>query len=355
MKQRFARFGGAIILATAMAACSGTNSIPVASGPATTPQLNVAPAKAVLADGKYHGMVEITAADREMASRLMPAGVPHIMGTAYNHKSVPNAAPVGFPLDMTCQTTACPVMPSSKAYNIYVTLDGKTCKTESCWGNPEEFLKALAGSTFAGIAQQYTKGAASAYTFGGSLSVHLNHPYSNTLYNEDLFTVLAAAAHKFGAVGLTSQYHLFLPPGTDTCFDQYAICYSPDNLKSEVFCAYHSAVLYNVGGKATPIVFSVEPYQNVQIEYNGAKAYLCQNSTVPKGTNRLNSGTASTLSHESFEAWSDPEPNTGWFNPYYGEEIGDVCAYRFMDHQPTGKWWIQQEYSNTYHGCASTP
>jgi len=94
------------------------------------------------------------------------------------------------------------------------------------------------------------------------------------------------------------------------------------------------------------------------VKINGHKYYACQNTTgVPAGVNRLKSGTASTLSHESFEAWSDPLPNTGWFNSSYGEEIGDVCAYSFMANENlNGKtWYIQQEYSNTYHGCADTP
>jgi hypothetical protein len=93
------------------------------------------------------------------------------------------------------------------------------------------------------------------------------------------------------------------------------------------------------------------------VKINGKLYYGCQDQVEPPGTNRLQSGTASTLSHESFESWSDPLPNTGWFNSLYGEEIGDVCAYAFMANESMGggNWYVQQEYSNTYHGCADTP
>jgi hypothetical protein len=345
MKQRLVRFGGAILLATAMAACSGTNSIPLASSP-SSPQMKLPPAGPMV-----HGIVEVTAADREMARHFVP-GQPHITLPAFKHQAA-SAGKVGYPLDMTCQTSQCPVMTSSTAFNIYVTPDGKTCKNEKCWGDPEEFLKALTGSPLAGVAQQYTGGAATAYKYGGHLTVKLGLAYSNTFYNEQLFTVLAAAAKHFQKIGLNYQYHLFLPPGTDTCFDQYGICYSPDNLTAFAFCAYHSAVLFN----GQPIVYSVEPWQNAQVTIGGKKFYACQNTKVPPGTNRLNSSTASTLSHESFEAWSDPLPNSGWFNAPYGEEIGDVCAYRFMTKFAAGggSWLVQQEYSNSAHGCADTP
>lgn len=354
MKLLFARFGGTLLLATALAACSGTGQA-IPTGPAQSP---AQPSVALRAS--HPEVLRVDKSDRAIAGTYR-AGQPHIAPVRFKNpfaKVHPHA--VGYPLDMTCQTKSCPVMPASTAYNIYVTPDGKTCATESCWGNPEEFLKALTGSQLAGVAQQYTGGDATKYTYGGSVAVQYHLAYSNTFYDNDLFTVLVAAVKHFKAVGLTSQYHIFLPPGTDTCFDQSAICYSPDNLSSFDFCAYHSAAYGGKDSAGHPIwiVFSVEPYQNAKVTVNGQKVYACQNTVgVPPGVNRLNSGTASTLSHESFEAWSDPIPNTGWFNAAYGEEIGDVCAYSFMTNEDLAghHWYVQQEYSNTYHGCADTP
>jgi hypothetical protein len=348
MKQQFVRFGGVLFLAAALSACSGiSQAVPTAP---SQPSQSAARPQAM-----HGGVLTVTDLDRALA-RTFVGGQPHIMGTRLHNRfaHLRTHSAVGYPLDMTCQTKSCPVMSSSTAYNVYVTPDGKTCATEKCWGDPEEFLKALTGSPLAGVAQQYTNGAATAYTFGGSVAVKYHLAYSNTFYNNDLFTILAAAYKHFKATGLNAQYHIFLPPGIDTCFDQYGICYSPDNLNSFAFCAYHSAVQ---AAKGVYIVYSVEPYQNATVNVGGKKLYACQDQIEPKGVNRLQSGTASTLSHESFEAWSDPLPNTGWFNASYGEEIGDVCAYAFNANETMGgnSWYVQQEYSNTYHGCADTP
>ena len=87
---------------------------------------------------------------------------------------------------------------------------GGTCTTEACWGNPEEFLKALAGSSFAGLITQYTPGKASGYTYGGSLSVtYSSLKYDRIFYQNDLGTILAAAIAHFGSVGTTTRSPTF--------------------------------------------------------------------------------------------------------------------------------------------------
>ncbi len=56
------------------------------------------------------------------------------------------------------------------------------------------------------------------------------------------------------------MYHVFLPPGTDECFDNtYSVCYSPDHLTTWFFCAYHGFVDFPDIGH---VIYSVEPYQN---------------------------------------------------------------------------------------------
>jgi len=340
VKSNVLRFAGVLFAGWILAACSGTQSVvPASQAPVNAPTVS---------RGVNPDAVRVTFDDAMMARNFVPMKA-HVtpMRLKNPYKGLanrPDSTPVGYPLDMTKGTG--PTVKSIAAYNIYVNE-----KNEATWGDPEEFLKGLTGSPFAGLITQYTGGAASGYKFGGSMSVNYSLKYSNTFYNNDLFTILASAVKHFQKVGLTAQYHLFLPPGIDTCFDQYGICYSPDNLNSFVFCAYHSAVAYN----GQPILFSVEPYQNATVKIGSQTFYACQNTVVPKGTNRLESGTASTLSHESFETWSDPLPNTGWFNPSYGAEIGDICAYAFMQKQVLGSksYWIQQEYSNAAHGCAS--
>jgi hypothetical protein len=350
MKHRFVRFGGLSILAFALAACSGGSQGVTPDAVSMSQDSIAAPA----ADHMQAGELAVSPSAVDMARHFRPMGKPHVTYTRLknpfkNLSKRGHASPVGYPLDMTLGSG--PVVTSIAAYNVYVNCPAKN---ESCWGHPEEFLKGLAGSPLSNLVTQYTGGAGSAYTYGGSVAVKytgVNSSFSNTYYNNDLFAILATAAKHFQKIGLTAEYHIFLPQGIDTCFDQPAQCYSPDNLSSFAFCAYHSAVSFN----GTPVLYSVEPYQDAKIDFSGQSVYACQNSTVPKGTNRLDSGTASTLSHESFETWSDPIPNSGWFNANYGAEIGDICAYQFMDEFKLGgkTYYLQQEYSNTYHGCAS--
>lgn len=123
-----------------------------------------------------------------------------------------------------------PVMKSAAAFNIYVN-----CKSggESCWGDPEGFQKNLSGSTFAALLTQYTHTPPSSYTFGRSFSVTY-HTYTKLFYSNDLLTVLHAALDKNGmSAGYSTLYHIFLPKGTDTCFDRTRFCYSPGHPKDE--------------------------------------------------------------------------------------------------------------------------
>ncbi len=62
--------------------------------------------------------------------------------------------------------------------------------------------------------------------------------------------------------GYDKIFHLFLPPGQQTCFDapNGNQCYSPSNPSTFVFCAYHSATTFIDIGH---VIYSIEPYQNV--------------------------------------------------------------------------------------------
>jgi len=311
--------------------------------PATAP--NIA-AQTRTARTSRPAVIEVTAGDRAAAFGFSNNRV-HFTAPAFRrHKRHAHATPpVGYPLDM--YDFGGPTMPASNAYNIYVN-----CKDERCWGHPEEFLKGLAGSPFSDLITQYTGSPGSKYAFKDSLSVKYSHPYTNTYYTEDLFAILAAALRHFKATGLSVQYHIFLPKGIDTCVDQTSLCYSPDDLSAFQFCAYHGAAQY----KHKNVIYSVEPYASPQVDVYGTFVWGCQDQAIPKGVNREDSAQASALSHESFESWSDPLPNTGWFNTTFQAEIGDICAYLYMQtiELSSRKWYIQQEYSNAAHGCSST-
>jgi hypothetical protein len=277
-------------------------------------------------------------------ARRFRAGKAHVMPmVAFKNNALRSQGSAGYPLDLTFGNG--PLMTSSRAFNVYVN-----CKDESCWGDPEHFLMELPKTDLARVITQYTNAAPSAYQYGGSVSVKYRHPYSNTYYNEDLFSILAAAVRHFGSTGLQTEYHLFLPKRVDTCFDQTKTCYSPDDLRKFKFCAYHDFVTLN----RQTILYSVEPFQNVYVKVRGNEYPACHVPTSASGVNELDSATASSLSHESFESWSDPEPNTGWYNSLYGDEIADACAYYFMAFHEIGgeKYYIQDIYSNKLHGCS---
>jgi hypothetical protein len=161
------------------------------------------------------------------------------------------------------------------------------------------------------------------------------------------------AVAKVTGTGYGHIYHIFLPKGVDTCFDLSNVCYSPDNPSSFFFCAYHGSVTFSDIGH---VVYTVEPFQNV-----GG----CRVST-PAPNGQLADSTNSVLSHELFEAITDPDLNA-WFNQtsldLAGFEIGDECqplsnSTGALD--PTflingKKYEVQTEYSNHYHACAVVP
>jgi hypothetical protein len=55
-------------------------------------------------------------------------------------------------------------------------------------------------------------------------------------------------------------YHVFLPPGVDTCMSGTSDCYSPDNQSTFQFCAYHSSADLPDGRH---VIYTVESSQTV--------------------------------------------------------------------------------------------
>ena len=88
----------------------------------------------------------------------------------------------------------------------------------------------------------------------------------------------------------------------------------------------------------------------------------------PTGTanSQLIDSTNNVLSHEVFEALSDPDLNAWRVQAYtfaYGEEIGDLCTrsgvfngslyFKYSNVRLNGhSYTVQPEYSNEVHGCA---
>ena len=234
-----------------------------------------------------------------------------------------------------------PLMTQAAAFNVYVN-----CKSggERCWGDPEAFQKHLTGSTFAALLTQYTKSPPSAYTLGRTFSVKYS-TYTKLFYQNDLLTVLhAALAHNGRKAGYANLYHVFLPKGSDTCFDRSRACYSPDHVKTFNFCAYHESVSFP--DVADPVIVSIEPYQMVSV---------CA-SRASRGARALTNSTVSTLGRETFESITDPGPKLAWYNFTFNSEIADLCeTFQWKIGVGGTQYSIQPMYSNAYHACADGP
>src|SRR5581483_4083695 len=137
--------------------------------------------------------------------------------------------------------------------------------------------------------------------------------------------------------------HVFLPAGVDTCMNASSDCYSPDNLDTFQFCAYHvSADL--PGGHH--VLYTVEPFQVVK----GCSISGSLDSS------ELENSTYSSLSHEMFETITDPDINAwiGQADAVSGQEIGDLCGgYVYPLHLSARNYSIQLEYSNAAHACVA--
>jgi hypothetical protein len=257
------------------------------------------------------------------------------------------------PGDLSYQGGA--VVNFAQSHAVYLT--NGTCTIAGCWGNPEGFLRDLSDSDFIHVVDQYTGlHARERYTVGFRARFTGALP-TTPLSTSDLAAFLHALVAATGVGGYRHIYHLFLPPGVDTCFDPPFDnqCYSPDNPATFVFCAYHGSGDFPDLGQH--VLFTVEPFQAVPGCSNG--------SGPPNGT--LIDSTNDTLSHETFETITDPDGDAFWNRSnfgLFGEEIGDECL--FVDPvtlnltEPTfrinGKLYrVQSEYSNQRHACAIAP
>jgi len=246
-----------------------------------------------------------------------------------------------------------PTLTQMESNNVYV--NARSCgSVQTCWGNPRQFLRDLNASNFIRLTDQYT-GTSGNYGVGDSVSASVR-PVETTIGTEitedQILALVHEAASEIGT-GYGHEYHVFLPPGIDTCFAGDQICYSPDHPSTWFFCAYHGFVDFTDIGH---VILSVEPYQNVR----GCSA------APPNPNGALADATNSVLSHELIESITDPDLDAWIANNSLlvsGAEIGDICepvgskgqfldSYVMLNGHP---YELQLEYSNTYHACAGAP
>ncbi|MGA3090220.1 MAG: hypothetical protein ABSD75_16530 [Terriglobales bacterium] len=187
------------------------------------------------------------------------------------------------------------------------------CPPNACWGDPLGFSHDLFQSDFIHVMDQYT-GAYGRYAVGTNFAVNYPVMPGVPLTEQDMQAIAYEVASKVGA-GYGNMVHIFLPPGQDDCVVP-GVCFSPDNPSTFYFCANHGSFTSNIGD----IVYSVEPFTDVP---------GCQmESGTPNGqlADTINFG----VGHETIEAISDPDPESGWANfistSLYGSEIADECV-----------------------------
>ncbi len=268
-----------------------------------------------------------------------------------------------------------PVLTTVQNHNGYT--NSPTNPASAHWGGPTTLQNALFQSQMIHLVDQYMKvggGCPSLpctnnnrYTQNTSAIVTISSP-PQPLLDSDIHAAVVAMNHALfpsgGGGGYTQMYHVFLPSGQDLCFDSgHGSCYAPTgnpacsgNTCIFQFCGYHGSFtgLDNLGA-STHFVYSAQPYMFV----NG-----CTVSGGPQG-NPLDS-TANVLSHEIFEAITDPDLNAWWQSdnsrPGAGQENGDLCAWWTMGEAGYTNpvlagtaFKLQLEYDNKYGGCGNAP
>jgi len=272
-----------------------------------------------------------------------------------------SSAQLKYPADLTYQGGQ--VLATTEHHAIYMRPNG-ACPIAACWGNPEGFLSDLSRSEFVHVSDQYVNSTASnRYPVGRRATVSFEPPFNFSpnavpFTDADMVAVVHAVASKTGNTGYGHLYHVFLPQGTDECFDNtYTVCYSPDNLSSFAFCAYHGYADFPDIGH---VLYTVEPFQNVP---------GCSGPpNTPNG--QLADSTNSVLSHEFFETITDPDLDAWWNNggnlDLNGYEIGDECqwfatfgtnVYFDPSYFSVGErtYAVQSEYDNARHACSMVP
>ncbi len=140
--------------------------------------------------------------------------------------------------------------------------------------------------------------------------------------------------------GLNKMFIVFTSMGEGSCIDS-----TSSSCAYTSYCAYHGYF----GSAATPTIYANQPYANPTYCYDPPAGQHAPSGDIPSDAN------VNVTSHEITEATTDPELNA-WWDTANGEEIGDLCQWKFG----TADWnsglanqmWnghfydLQLEYSN---------
>lgn len=308
------------------------------------------------AAGARNVKVHLKPANTPVGRKTSVAEISNSRAGIVKHTAAPDSGGPRFPADL--QYHGGHTVTSMQQVAIYMNPNG-ACTIGGCWGDPEGFLSDLGNSDFIHVVDQYTGTTADdRYTVAGT-HVMINYkPNASPFTDSDMLAVVHAVAAALGTPnGYSNEFHVFLPPGQDECFNLgFKVCYSPDDPKTWIFCAYHGSADF---GDIGHVLYSVEPFQ----DNSGCSV----RPGTPNG--QLADSTNNVLSHELFETITDPDGSGYWNsldNGIFGEEIGDECS--FLLFTPTAVYFdpsdvtlngksyaAQPEYDNAQHACTTSP
>jgi hypothetical protein len=162
--------------------------------------------------------------------------------------------------------------------------------------------------------------------------------------------VLAGAnALPQGDPRLVHIFNVLLAPNVDTCNDELTLCFSPDNLATDSLCGYHGEFTLSNG---TTYLYDVVPWVTVDECLIGSFELNYPNQ-IALGNDPADA-IYDVLSHETFEAITDPIPTYGWLSFFADDEMADQC-YTFLNFVTLNhhNYFIQSEYSDIGQQCIS--
>lgn len=228
-------------------------------------------------------------------------------------------------------------MSNAGSIDVYVnpTLDPPAGQ----WGNPNAFVNAFSLSKMNHVMDQYV-GATGENRYPDLGYVTVKGAPKRTWTNADINNTVQTVINSSGSTGYGVIYHIYLAKGQKVCTTApYPNgCYGSG---AGGYCAFHGSGDF-IGAVSGHVIFTLEPWQKVL------------GCNVPENT--IQNDTASDLSHEMSEAFTDPDGKS-WYNAA-GQEIADICrftdAYIPMFPGPV-TYDIQKEWLNSEEACAFGP
>lgn len=214
----------------------------------------------------------------------------------------------------------------------------------------DRFLNDTSGSAYYNILNQYPDNVNGTpldrSVLGASYLDTTPYPVAGTqtapLHDSDIQAEITRAIKANNwTPGPDKMFHVFTGYGIESCFD-------PNNQSCtyNAFCAYHDFFIQD----SQSVIYSNMP------DFGAFRNCSILGQSTPNHDSYADPE-INILSHELFEAVSDPLPPTAWVDSV-GSEIGDKCAWTFGTLNQDGsnlvinghKYLVQLEWSN-YDGC----